>query len=51
MYYIRLHRKMKLGIKRKGTVGRFKMLLSEPGKKSNEGRSFHQQKGETSMLK
>lgn len=46
-----LHGKMKLGRKRKRTVGRFKMLLYEPGKKSNEGRSFHQQKGETSVLK
>ena len=40
---------MKLGRKRKGEVGRFKMSLYEPGKKSNVGTSFHQQKGETFM--
>lgn len=41
---------MKLGRKGKGKVGRFKMSLCEPGKKSNVGRSFHQQKGEILML-
>lgn len=48
--YMCLDGKMKLGRKRRGKVGRFNMSLYEPGKKSNVGRSFHQQKGETFMM-